>query len=69
MQDFSSTIYLQVLDNYASVHTICNYVNQEQKSGMDTNLDPMLETEKLPAGVTYLNSCLTDVDGKALSHI
>lgn len=35
---------------------------------METDLDTMLKTEKLPTGVANLNSCLTHVDGKAFSH-
>jgi hypothetical protein len=36
---------------------------------MDTHLDTVLEAEELPAGIAYLNSRLTNVDGQALSHI
>lgn len=32
-------------------------------------LDTVLEAEELPAGIAYLNSRLTNVDGQALSHI
>lgn len=41
---------------------------EKDESERDTDLDTVLETVKLPAGIADLDTGLTDVDRNALSH-
>jgi len=36
---------------------------------LSVRLDPVLEAEKLPAGITDLDTSLSDVDAKSLTHL
>jgi len=52
-----------------SVEGIISTTNGLVRGHLTIWLDAMLEAEELPAGVSDLNSGLTDVDAKSLTHL